>query len=406
MALVTFAPVIYSQYKRKDGTYTVKIRMTFKRQSKFISTNITLRPEQLTRSLKIRDDSARVKVNTLVLRMEKSISEIDFFSLDTMSIDDVAKYVTRHQSGTFRLDFIEFGLLVVSEKNGKSGKNYRSALNAFVSFLGKDSIDISQVTSSLMRGFEKWLVQKHGEGSRAVSLYTSSIAFIHRQARLRYNNEEIGEQFIKNPFDFYRPPKQRKSQHRSKDAQLIREMIIRRKDLSRRERLGVDVYLLSFCLMGMNCPDLYECAFPDNGVLRYFRHKTTARREDKAEMRVRIDSRIMTIVEEYRDSKRARAFDFYHRYSAYENLGTAVNIGLRQFEERIGLGERLTLYSARHTWASLARNAAHISKDLVDDCLCHVDKDMKVADIYIRKDWNLFWEANAKVLDLFDWDGL
>jgi len=28
---------------------------------------------------------------------------------------------------------------------------------------------------------------------------------------------------------------------------------------------------------------------------------------------------------------------------------------------------------------------------------------MKVTDIYIDRDWTVIWEANRKVLELFDW---
>lgn len=406
MALVTFSPVVYSQFKRRDGTYTVKIRITFRRKSKFIPTNITVRQEQMTRSLKLRDSSVRMKVNELVSRMEQAVSGIDMFSMENMTIDDIINCIARRQSGTFRLDFVKFAGEVISGRDKKQGRNYRSALNAFTSFIGRDSIDISQVTSSLMRGFERWLVQKHGDGARAISQYTAAIAFMHKQARLKYNDEETGEQLIKNPFEFYKPPKQRPSQHRGKDIGLINDMIRYRKELSGRERLGVDVYLLSFCLMGMNSPDLYGCSAPDGDVLHYFRTKTTSRRADKAEMYVRIDSRVLPIADEYRDRKGRMAFDFYSRYAEYEYLGTAVNLGLRQFARRIGIAESLTLYSARHTWASLAHNKAGISKGVVNDCLCHVDEEMRVTDIYINKDWTLLWDANTKVLDLLNWENL
>lgn len=44
-----------------------------------------------------------------------------------------------------------------------------------------------------------------------------------------------------------------------------------------------------------------------------------------------------------------------------------------------------------------------VEKSLINDGLCHVDRDMKVTDIYINKDWSLLWEANSKVLKSFKW---
>ena len=38
--------------------------------------------------------------------------------------------------------------------------------------------------------------------------------------------------------------------------------------------------------------------------------------------------------------------------------------------------------------------------------LCHVDNARKMDNVYIRKDWERVWDANAKVLALFDWHGV
>jgi hypothetical protein len=62
----------------------------------------------------------------------------------------------------------------------------------------------------------------------------------------------------------------------------------------------------------------------------------------------------------------------------------------------------VTLYGARHSWASIAYKTG-VEKGLINDGLCHVDKSMKVTDIYINKDWSVLWKANAKVLKQFKW---
>ncbi|MDE6871592.1 MAG: site-specific integrase [Bacteroidales bacterium] len=403
MSNVTFTPVLYAQFKRADGTYMLKVRMTFKRKSKYLSTNIIVYPEQLTRSLKIKDAGIRRKAEEIIIRMNSNISGLDFFSLERMDIDELARRALRPRAENFRLDFMKFADEVIASKAGKPQANYRSALNSFVRFIGRGHLDISEITSSLMRRYEGWLTSIHGKGARAVSLYTAAIAYMHKQARLRYNNDEIGELLIKNPFEYYKPPKQRPAGHRGMDISLLDDMLRLRDMLDGREKLGVDVYLLSFALMGMNCPDIYGCAAPKDGVLHYFRTKTRARRVDRAEMIVKIDRRIQPIMAEYMEKKGKRAFNFHRRYSEYSNLSTAVNIGLHRFAKRIGMEENLTLYSARHTWASIAYKAG-IDKGVINDCLCHVDEEMRVTDLYIRKDWSILWDANEKVLDMVTWN--
>ena len=76
---------------------------------------------------------------------------------------------------------------------------------------------------------------------------------------------------------------------------------------------------------------------------------------------------------------------------------------MKQIGDKLGI-EDLEYYAARHSWATLAcSTAVGIDKATVHEALNHVDDKMKVTDIYIDHDWSVIWEANRKVLELFDW---
>ena len=399
---VTICPVVQDITWKKDGTNFVRLRVTFRRQSRYIKTNILVRRSQILKNDKFKDPEIRYKVEDLVRRTEKSISLLDAEALQNMSFDDVINFIQEDGEG-FKLDFFTFAETVLAEKTGQSQKTYRTALNAFRKFVGKDRMDISEITSPLMRDWEKALKAKHGNGARAVSAYTACIAFIHGQARLKYNQEEQGLVRIRNPFQFYKPPRQRPSRHRALELSDIQKMIDMRRDLKGRERFGVDVFLISFALMGMNAPDLYSCTLIGEGTLHYYRTKTRTRRDDHAEMFVNIDDTVKELLADYQTEGQPEAFDFCKRYSTYLVFAENVNEGLRKYGERIGLQDRITLYWARHSWASIAYESG-INKGLINDGLCHVDRDMKVTDIYIKKNWKVIWEANSTVLRRLHWN--
>jgi integrase len=80
-----------------------------------------------------------------------------------------------------------------------------------------------------------------------------------------------------------------------------------------------------------------------------------------------------------------------------------VNVGLRQWIARNKL-EDFTFYSARHTWATLgASKQVGVDVAMITEGLSHSDASRKMDMVYIRKDWERVWDANAKVLDLFKW---
>ncbi|MBO4340680.1 MAG: phage integrase SAM-like domain-containing protein, partial [Bacteroidales bacterium] len=328
MERITFAPVVYSQYKRKDGNYTIKMRITFKKKVRYITTSEIATPEQLTKkTLSIKDDELKNRLHKLEGRMRDAVSDLDMYSLENKEIDDIISHMKRRLSGEFRLEFFSFWEEAVAKKPEGSRDNYMVALRNFKRFVSAETMDISKVTAKLMREYQSWLEEKHGKGARAVTMYTASVKHVHGLARFRYNDEENGEHVINNPFDFYKPPKQRASAHRNVPAYVIQTMIGMRSKLEGREKRAVEAYLLSFALMGMNAPDLLSCKPPKDGILIYNRQKTRDRRADKAEMRVRIEQCVMNIYKEWEENNGVHAFTFHRLHENHRQFTFALAKG-------------------------------------------------------------------------------
>ena len=94
-------------------------------------------------------------------------------------------------------------------------------------------------------------------------------------------------------------------------------------------------------------------------------------------------------------------FYFHERYSCFEGVTNYANTGLKRVCEKYGL-PKITVGNARHAWGSIAYSMG-IDKNTVNIGLCHVDKDMKVTDIYVERDWSILWEAHKKVMARFNW---
>lgn len=416
---VTVDYVILPHLKKEDGTNFIRIRVTHKRKSKYLKTNIAVEPEDLTRTGNLKNEGKKDLAMDEVRRMRRIADKMTTYALDEMSVDDVVRYIKARlaEGEGFRLNFASYGIKLAEGMKEGTGKNYRVAMRCLVRYFGHEP-DISEITVRAMRGFEDFIRKERnmvyhadkglvaGEGfksARAVSMYTGAVRAVYKKARIEFNDPDLGIFRIPNDiFDYYKVPRVPATRPRDIPAEWVQLMIDQREGLEGRERMAVDSFLISFALMGMNAVDLYYITEkPKDGILHYFRTKTADRRDDDAEMYVRIEPCIRAVMRDYMG--RARLFDYHVRYSSMNTFTAALNKGLRSWIRRNGLDD-FTFYSARHTWGTLgASKRVGIDLALVTEGLCHMNQSRKVDFIYVRKDWERVWDANAKVLALFDW---
>src|SRR3546814_12578481 len=123
-----------------------------------------------------------------------------------------------------------------------------------------------------------------------------------------------------------------------------------------------------FYLCGMNAVDLYQLTERDirNGRVDYNRSKTEGKRKDNAFISIKIINEAKPLLEKYIGKLSLR-------YSGCDCLNWALCKGMEQLRKLTGIPE-LTLYWARHTFASTARNDCRMSKDDVDLAPKHVDE--------------------------------
>ena len=213
-----------------------------------------------------------------------------------------------------------------------------------------------------------------------------------------------------NPFRNLRLETPAPTAKRAISAESIQQIIDLPPLANERARMARDCFLLSFALMGMNSADLLTCPPARKDEIVYFRQKTASRRTDRAEMHVRIEPCVSPLIARYSDKTGKRLLHFYLRYKDRVSFNKAINKGLKDVGEAIGV-DGLTFYAARHSWATIARTpreegGAGLDKYVIHEALNHVDTSMKVTDIYLVKNWRGIFEANKAVMNLFDWSGI
>lgn len=417
--MLTIKAMVKKDGLRVDRKYNVKLCFTYKRKVKRLSTSLFVSTDDLTKSLAFKDGTEiKRKVDKLV---ESYQSKCDKLQVDVnyYTLDEIMDLLQADEERQRPVDFILFCQQWIAETTIKGKKNYQSALNAFIAYLGTDHLETSKLTANVLNGFIDYLKKRNEQkaqflikagkrvpSNRSISLYPSSLRHLFNEAKKKYNDYDRNIIRITNsPFEYVRIPKQQATRKRAIAAEQIKAIwqfpyeckadgTLKQESVT---NLAKDCFILSFCLIGMNSADLFNCTEIANDTITYYRTKTTARRLDRAKMEVKIPPFLKPLFEKYRDKTKQRVFKFYRLYSTDKNFNRAINLGLKTIGSRLNLID-LEFYAARHSWATIALNKCGIDKYVVHEALNHIDESMRVTDIYIERDFVNENKANAKVV--------
>lgn len=237
---------------------------------------------------------------------------------------------------------------------GREGtaRTYVNALRSFSRFRQGEDIAAEALEADMMERYEAWLVAR-GLKRNSSSCYLRTLRTLYRRA------VEAGLTENRNVF-----------RHvftgvagTAKRALPLRYVkAIRRLDLSADASLLLarDVFLFSFYMRGMPFVDMAYLRKSDlrDGMVRYSRRKT------RQTLEVVWENAMQDIVDGYAHLTAGSPYllpiitrsDGTERRQ-YERMERKVTRGLRKIARMVNLPMPLTTYVARHTWASLARDA-------------------------------------------------
>ena len=416
--MLTIKAEIKRSELKVDGTYNVKIRFTLDRKVKRLSTNLFVTQQDLTKSLKFKEDtSIKREIDRLVLYYREQCLKLQL-DQNHYSLDEIIEFLNGEQEKQQTIDFIKFSREWIASATIKGAPNYTTAINALVRFVGKEELDINLITLEFLEQFKAFLIGerdartkklmqqgKRVTSNRTLSLYLVSIKKLFNEAKKKYNKKEKNLILIPNsPFMELEIPKQEATRKRAISADIIKKLWkLPYKDMKKgykstcRYNLAKDCFILSFCLMGINSADLYNATEMRGNTIIYNRTKTKARRLDGAKMMVDIPKIVQPLIDKYKDSTGKRLFNFYQYYGDEKTFNKAINSGLKEIGSILEVDD-LEYYAARHSWATIALNKVGIDKYIVHAALNHIDDSMKVTDIYIERDFVNENKANAKVV--------
>lgn len=411
--MATLSAVILDHHFKGDRTVNVKIRITQKGKSVYIPTDLYIGARNIDNRGKLRSAYIDRYVSPVLNRFRDYLTEEISRSYSAQRIKDFILKKEEPVQLAEDIDFIAFcyeyikGLM--DDDRVSSAVPLKSVVNSLADYF-KGRLNPAMLTSKILVEYENYLrtdrtlvrTNQHGNKVKTVSYgltdagvfkHMSNLRILFNACKFKYNDDDIGNIVIfNNPFGKYKLKPSRNNKKRNVDIDHLINLF-RYKPEGRREQLAKDMFFLSFFLCGINAVDIYKSDMtPISGRLGYNRSKTQGKRNDSAFISIAVPDVVVAYFKEYRGT-------IAKRYSDARNFTKALNIGLKQIGEKLGF--MLTFYSARHSFATLARNDCRCTKDDIADALNHVVNGMSITDGYLAKDWSIVDEVQSKVLKFF-----
>lgn len=397
------------RHLKQDGTANIKIRIYHNRESQYISTQYYIRPEYLDNAGNISplaesSDRLIYELNGFMQRLRGAYLKLGGARTQFMPCMDLKNEIERMlvPDSEF-IDFVEFSRIVVERtKKEKTAEWYQRAIDTLCWYTKKKKIDIKMITSNLLNEMIRDLATSGPNGEPlepgTISNYMRGIRALFNKACLTYNNEDYDIIRIPgDPFKRVSIPEYRRKR-KSLDIATIHK-ISRFESTKARSNMARDVFMMMFYMMGINVNDLYNLSCERRGRIEYERSKTaTEKNNSRFPLSIKIEPELRILLNRY--SEGGFLSYFHTNYRNLNNFMRAVNTGLKDISLELGLDVTITTNWARHSWASIARNKAGVSKADIDFCLGHVNNDYKMADIYIDIDYSVCDRANKAVQDL------
>lgn len=326
-------------------------------------------------------------------KMEAIIAEFDRKPEVYTASDVVTAFAKCPNERIMLLSFMRSVAATLKERGKvRLSDAYASTANSFARYRKGVDVPIESVDVDMMCGYEAYMLNS--------GICKNTTSFYMRNLRAIYNRAvDYGLTMQHNPF---RRVYTGIDKTAKRAVPLISIKKIRELDLCDEPgvELARDMFLFSFYTRGMSFVDMAYLKKSDirNGTLTYVRKKTGQR------LLVRVEKCMLGIIDKYSDDSSPYLLPIIKEESMerrhYLNASHLINRNLKTVGKKAGISVPLTMYVARHAWASIAKSK-NIPMSVISEGMGHDNEN--TTRIYLASlDTAIVDNANRLILKDFE----
>lgn len=307
-----------------------------------------------------------------------------------LSADDIVEEFKLYRSRYSLFRFMESVIMNLKECGKiRTAETYTATLQSFSRFRRGRDLMLDEITPDLIQAYEAYL--------RARGAVPNTTSFYMRILRAVYNRAVESEAIEqRNPFRHVYTGTERTVKRAIPIAAISR---IKNLELPRGSKMDFarDMFMLSFYLRGMSFVDMAFLRKKD----RADNHVTYRRRKTGQRLDIAWTKEMQSIVEKYPPNPTQYLLPILtnplsDERIAYRNRASCINRQLKTIARLTNLKIPLTLYCARHSWASAARTKG-IPVSIISEGMGHDSE--ATTQIYLASlETSLIDRANALII--------
>jgi len=383
---------IYQDTRRsdKDGLYPVKLRVTYKRQSRLYKTPYLLTEDVFEKVMgkKPRDEfkETRQELESFERNATEIIKSLRSFSFEVFRRRLFSK--TGDQGNVFSAFQDNIDELDEKDRIGNSSV-YTAAQHSLEKFHPGKNLKFYEITPSFLKRYEKWMIDK-GHSVTTVAIYARCIRRLYNRA-IRNSLAKPDEYPFGREADQYQIPEPRNIK-KALPIEDIKKIFTYQPENPGVESYSRDLWVFSYLCNGINMKDICLLKYADlkKESITFRRAKTIQTKSKNRSIEIVRTKEINTIIEKWGQKPVEQAKYIFpvliedltskQQQARIRQATKQVNKYIRIIAGNLNLESDVTTYTARHSFATILKRAG-VNVSYISEALGH--SDMKTTQSYL-----------------------
>lgn len=384
------------RYQKRDGSYPIKLLIVIGRNPLRIPAGYNVEAkywQENSQSIKTSCKAFQnvTRINTLLNKEKSRVLDIltqlqDTGEIDKLSLKEIKDRIVGNNAVTYTYKFCQ-QIIKELEETGKVGnaRVYGMILLSLKSFVGESDFPMKQITYAWLKRYEAWYLARTNQNGKPNTLNGLNVNM--RTLRALYNSAIKRDLVPQESYPFKKYSLKREATPKRAITQQDIAKLKAIQPQSTMQRRAKDYFLISFYLMGASFVDLAFLKMSDVRADRIeYKRKKTGRLHS-----IKITSALQEILEPYLKNKTMDDFllnilskeaPLKKQFASARNAMKEYNKALKELAALAGISESITSYTARHTFATIAKYKG-VPVAVISDALGH--SDLKTTQIYLDK---------------------